>query len=112
MFLFWVITGDQVCYPRVGCFTDDKPWAGIVQRPFKVLPWSPQDINTRFLLYTNESPNKYQVNNLVSVKSSNFNKNRKTRFVVHGFIDKGEEDWLTSVCKEGGSNPAFDASYL
>ncbi|XP_027707809.1 pancreatic triacylglycerol lipase-like isoform X2 [Vombatus ursinus] len=109
MLLIWAISlllgtvaGDEVCYPRVGCFTDDKPWGGIVQRPFKVLPWSPQDINTRFLLYTNESPNKYQEilpDNLVSVKSSNFNKNRKTRFVVHGFIDKGEEDWLTSVCK-------------
>ncbi|XP_020843816.1 pancreatic triacylglycerol lipase-like [Phascolarctos cinereus] len=109
MLLIWTISllldtvaGDEVCYARVGCFTDEKPWAGTLQRPFKVLPWSPQDINTRFLLYTSESPNKYQEilpDNVVSVKSSNFNKNRKTRFVVHGFIDKGEEDWLRSICK-------------
>ncbi|XP_027707400.1 pancreatic triacylglycerol lipase-like [Vombatus ursinus] len=58
--LLGIVAGDEVCYPRVGCFTDDKPWAGISGRPFKVLPWSPQDINTRFLLYTNENANEYQ----------------------------------------------------
>lgn len=24
-----------------------------------------------------------------------------TRFIVHGFIDNGEEDWLTHMCKVG-----------
>nr|XP_020843814.1 pancreatic triacylglycerol lipase-like isoform X2 [Phascolarctos cinereus] len=108
MLLIWTISlllgtvaGNEVCYARVGCFTDEKPWGGTLQRPFKVLPWSPEDVNVRFLLYTNESPNNYEEilpDNLVSVTSSNFNKNRKTRFVVHGFTDSGEGDWETSIC--------------
>lgn len=24
---------------------------------------------------------------------------RKTRFIIHGFIDKGEEGWLANMCK-------------
>ncbi|XP_072495081.1 pancreatic triacylglycerol lipase-like [Notamacropus eugenii] len=108
MLLIWTISlllgtvaGDEVCYSRLGCFSDDKPWAGIFERPLKVLPWSPEEVGTRFLLYTNENPNNYEEilpDNVAAVKSSNFNKNRKTRFIVHGFIDKGEENWLPSIC--------------
>nr|P83629.2 RecName: Full=Pancreatic triacylglycerol lipase; Short=PL; Short=PTL; Short=Pancreatic lipase [Felis catus] len=23
----------EICFPRLGCFSDDAPWAGIAQRP-------------------------------------------------------------------------------
>lgn len=36
---------------------------------------------------------------LATVKASNFQLDRKTRFIIHGFIDKGEESWLTDMCK-------------
>ncbi|XP_074141337.1 pancreatic triacylglycerol lipase-like [Sminthopsis crassicaudata] len=109
MLLIWTISlllgtvaGNQICFPRLGCFTDDKPWAGIIERPLKLLPWSPEDINTRFLLYTNENQDSYQQiipEDLETIKNSNFNKDRKTRFIIHGFVDKGEEDWLSHMCK-------------
>lgn len=53
--------GKEVCYGHLGCFSNEKPWAGMIQRPSKVLPWSPEDIDTKFLLFTNENPNNYQV---------------------------------------------------
>lgn len=53
--------GKEICYGHLGCFSNEKPWAGMIQRPSKVLPWSPEDIDTKFLLYTNENPNNYQV---------------------------------------------------
>ncbi|OWK07568.1 PNLIP, partial [Cervus elaphus hippelaphus] len=59
----------EVCYDRLGCFSDDSPWAGIIERPLKVLPWSPEEVNTRFLLYTNENPDNFQ--NLFTVESVN-----------------------------------------
>ena len=41
-----------------------------------------------------------------TVEASNFQTNRKTRFIIHGFIDKGDESWLVDMCKVGpGSNP-------
>lgn len=61
MFVVLPAPGKEICYGRLGCFSDEKPWAGIIQRPVKLLPWAPKDINTRFLLYTNKNPNNFQV---------------------------------------------------
>lgn len=57
----WMILGKEICFERLGCFSDDSPWAGITERPLKMLPWAPKDVNTRFLLYTNENQDNYQV---------------------------------------------------
>nr|XP_020755464.1 pancreatic lipase-related protein 2-like [Odocoileus virginianus texanus] len=93
----------EICYEPFGCFSDEKPWTGTLQRPLKLLPWSPEDIDAHFLLYTNENPNNYQrinITDLATVKASNFQLDRKTRFVIHGFIDDGDSGWPTDVCKK------------
>ncbi|KAK2099049.1 Pancreatic lipase- protein 2 [Saguinus oedipus] len=35
-----------------------------------------------------------------TIEASNFQLDRKTRFIIHGFIDKGEESWLSDMCKK------------
>ncbi|XP_054099317.1 pancreatic lipase-related protein 2 isoform X3 [Callithrix jacchus] len=95
--------GKEICYGQLGCFSDEKPWAGIFQRPIKLFPWSPKDIDTRFLLYTNENPDNFQLitgTEPDTIEASNFQLGRKTRFIIHGFIDKGEENWLSDMCKK------------
>ncbi|XP_064287486.1 pancreatic triacylglycerol lipase-like isoform X2 [Passer domesticus] len=110
MFGFWILAlfllsaaeGKEVCYDRLGCFTDDVPWSGTVERPIYKLPWKPESVDTHFLLYTKENPDNFQevsAVNKATLKASNFKANRKTRFIVHGFIDKGEENWLSDMCK-------------
>ncbi|XP_044306302.1 inactive pancreatic lipase-related protein 1-like isoform X1 [Varanus komodoensis] len=103
LLLIHAARGKEVCYNRVGCFTDDIPWAGTVQRPIARLPWSPERINTRFLLYTRRNPNNFQVIlthiNPETIDYSNFNASKITRFITHGFIDQGEENWLSNMCK-------------
>ncbi|XP_014641319.1 PREDICTED: inactive pancreatic lipase-related protein 1-like [Ceratotherium simum simum] len=34
-----------------------------------------------------------------TVEASNFQKDKKTRFIIQGFIDKGDESWLLDMCK-------------
>ncbi|KAM9618088.1 pancreatic triacylglycerol lipase-like [Trichechus inunguis] len=99
--LLGAVAGSEVCYNQLGCFTDDNPWAGTLKRPFKVLPWSPEDVNTRFLLFTNENQDTFQVVTADSsvIKASKFQKNRKTRFIIHGFNDKAEGSWPPDICK-------------
>ncbi|KAM5322871.1 pancreatic triacylglycerol lipase [Glossophaga mutica] len=99
--LLGTVVGKELCFQRLGCFTDDAPWAGITARPLKILPWSPKKVNTRFLLYTNENPNSFQelVADPSTIEASNFKPDRKTRFIIHGFIDKGEGSWLANMCK-------------
>ncbi|XP_004448089.1 pancreatic triacylglycerol lipase [Dasypus novemcinctus] len=101
LLLLGAVAGREICFPRLGCFSDESPWTGIVQRPLKIFPWAPEDVNTRFLLYTNENPNNFQrlIADKATIEGSNFKTDRKTRFIIHGFIDKGEENWLSNMCK-------------
>ncbi|XP_050814995.1 inactive pancreatic lipase-related protein 1-like [Gopherus flavomarginatus] len=102
LFLLGTARGEEVCFERLGCFTDDKPWAGTIERPVGKLPWSPEKINTRFLLYTKKNPNNFQeitAINPASIGYSNFDLSKITRFITHGFIDTGEETWLSDMCK-------------
>ncbi|XP_075204239.1 pancreatic triacylglycerol lipase-like [Anomaloglossus baeobatrachus] len=97
------VKGAEVCYTRVGCFSDAKPWAGTIDRPITKLSWDPSKINTRFLLYTRNNQNSFQVisaTNPSSISSSNFRTSRKTRFVIHGFTDSGEASWLSDISRK------------
>ncbi|KAG9465770.1 hypothetical protein GDO78_017744, partial [Eleutherodactylus coqui] len=92
----------EVCYDRVGCFTDSPPWSGTQQRPISCLPWSPEKTNTRFLLYTRDNLNTYQevsAANHSTIAKSNFRTNRPTHFIIHGFIDHGQKSWLVDMCQ-------------
>uniref|UniRef100_A0A8C9A1X9 Triacylglycerol lipase n=1 Tax=Prolemur simus TaxID=1328070 RepID=A0A8C9A1X9_PROSS len=102
LFLLGAAKGKEICYEDLRCFSDTEPWAGTAIRPLKVLPWSPEKISTRFLLYTNENPNNFQtllLSDPSTTEASNFQTNRKTRFIIHGFIDKGDESWVTDMCQ-------------
>uniref|UniRef100_A0A8C4M4S9 Triacylglycerol lipase n=1 Tax=Equus asinus asinus TaxID=83772 RepID=A0A8C4M4S9_EQUAS len=103
LLLLATVRGKEVCYTPLGCFSDEKPWAGTLQRPLKSLPWSPEEVNTRFLLYTNKNPDSYQLitaRDVATIKSSNFQSSRKTHFVIHGFRDRGEDSWPSDMCKK------------
>ena len=48
---------------------------------------------------------RINITDLATVKASNFQLDRKTRFVIHGFIDDGDSGWPTDVCKVGAHPP-------
>ncbi|XP_078711176.1 pancreatic lipase-related protein 2-like [Lampetra fluviatilis] len=96
-----VVTASQVCYD-LGCFTDDVPYSDSTERPIKQLPDSPEKINTLFLLFTKANPDTWQElksRDPSTIGASNFGSGKKTAFVVHGFIDHGEQDWVQDTCK-------------
>uniref|UniRef100_A0A8C5MDU1 Triacylglycerol lipase n=1 Tax=Leptobrachium leishanense TaxID=445787 RepID=A0A8C5MDU1_9ANUR len=95
------VTGGEVCYETLGCFTDDKPYSGTPQRPKAALPWTPKKIGARFLLFTPENPTKHQViraDSIASIESSNFKTTRKTCIIIHGMADKAEDSWVSKMC--------------
>uniref|UniRef100_A0A8C4JVT3 Triacylglycerol lipase n=1 Tax=Dromaius novaehollandiae TaxID=8790 RepID=A0A8C4JVT3_DRONO len=49
LFLPSTARGEEVCYERLGCFSDDKPWSGTLQRPIQKLPWAPEEIDTQHI---------------------------------------------------------------
>lgn len=93
---------EEVCYQHLGCFSGNPPWSGTPQRPINRLPWSPEEINTRFLLYTRDNPNNYQeisAGKPQTISNSHFKTSRKSRFIIHGYLDNGEKIWLSDMCK-------------
>ncbi|XP_043911896.1 pancreatic lipase-related protein 2-like [Protopterus annectens] len=101
--LLCTVHGLEVCYDRLKCFSDEPPWAWTIQRPIAKLPWTPEIINTRFLLFTQQNPLVYQEISAIdpsTISASSYNSSRKTRFIIHGFIDKGDKYWLVDMCKK------------
>ncbi|XP_030309094.1 pancreatic lipase-related protein 2 [Calypte anna] len=102
IFLLGSATGKEVCYERLGCFTDTPPWSGIPGRELTGLPSSPEAVNTNFFLYTRDNIVKYQkisATNPSTIKASNFRAHRKTRFIIHGHLAGADLPWITSMCK-------------
>uniref|UniRef100_A0A3Q3X8A8 Lipase domain-containing protein n=1 Tax=Mola mola TaxID=94237 RepID=A0A3Q3X8A8_MOLML len=81
------------------------PWGGTAQRPASLLPDAPEEIGTRFLLFTP----KNQINNITDQTThvSNYSGMRKTRFIIPGYLEEGDEDWPQEMCKVRTSSLPF-----
>ncbi|XP_053063257.1 pancreatic lipase-related protein 3 isoform X1 [Acinonyx jubatus] len=92
-------TGKEVCYERVGCFKDGFPWTGTLSRQLAGLPWSPEEINTRFLLYTRHNPKAYQEISAVNyrtIQASHFGTDKMTHINIPGWKSDGK--WQQDMC--------------
>ncbi|XP_051937153.1 inactive pancreatic lipase-related protein 1-like [Hippocampus zosterae] len=88
----------EVCLGELGCFNDQPPWGGTTQRPASVLPWAAEKLGTRFLLFTQRN-RYYQEIKTDNIHASNYGGMRKTRFIIPGYLHKGDEDWPQEMCK-------------
>ncbi|XP_057318075.1 pancreatic triacylglycerol lipase-like [Microplitis mediator] len=91
------------CYDELGCLNITRSWYHLIHRPLNVFPLPREVINTRFILYTNDNPTEGQV--LIvgkdkSIKRSNFDPKRKTKFIIHGFIDTPLSNWVKEMRNE------------
>uniref|UniRef100_A0A669PSY4 Triacylglycerol lipase n=1 Tax=Phasianus colchicus TaxID=9054 RepID=A0A669PSY4_PHACC len=92
---------DEVCYPRLGCFSNDPPWSGIPGRLLTGLPESPEEMNISFSLYTRETGNNSQVISAINsstIQNSHFSSHRRTSFIIHGFSSTGKKGWVVEMC--------------
>ncbi|KAM8858851.1 inactive pancreatic lipase-related protein 1-like isoform 1-T2 [Spinachia spinachia] len=89
----------EVCFNELGCFADLPPWGGTAQRPASVLPWHPDEIGTRFLLFTQRNRYYQEIQPDKSIEASNYSGKRKTRFIIPGYLKKGDEDWSQEMCR-------------
>uniref|UniRef100_A0A8C4XMR6 Triacylglycerol lipase n=1 Tax=Falco tinnunculus TaxID=100819 RepID=A0A8C4XMR6_FALTI len=109
MKIIWDFTAVvEVCYKRLGCFTDSPPWSGIPGRQLAGLPSSPENVNTKFFLYTRDNILKYQkisATNPSTIKASNFRTHRKTRFIIHGHLAGADLPWITNMCRPSSKWP-------
>jgi len=104
-----------VCYNEMNineCYSRDSPWGGTSQRPIKSLPDAPTKINPTFTLFTKNSKKGTVLDTSRTVPSV-FDKNKKTIFMVHGFLSDGtsEKSWVTKM-KDSYLNWDYDLNLI
>ena len=101
IYLLSLVYCDEICYYYqecdMGCFTDDPPWGDTDARPTKHLPDPPADIDTTFGLDTQDELGRLIQFGDSTISQSTFNPNNPTIFIIHGYMDKGDEGWLNRV---------------
>ncbi len=87
---------ETICYPDVGCFRDEGPFDYL-----DLLPSPPEEINTRFMLYSRGHDVPYLVayNNLSSIHSSPFNASLPTKIMIHGFGSSCQRVWAKEMIR-------------
>ncbi|CAF1141074.1 unnamed protein product [Rotaria sordida] len=86
----------NVCYDEYGCFTSGPPFGLTLYRPFALLPDSPEVIDTRFLLYTRQFPDKGQVISRHTTLDT-WDHTKATKILVHGFLDSINSTWWSEM---------------
>nr|XP_025039369.1 pancreatic lipase-related protein 2 [Pelodiscus sinensis] len=101
LYLLNLTAGKEVCYKRIGCFSNEPPWARMPGRFLAGLPNPPESMKISFILYTKETRNNSEVISAIhssTIKDSHFYSHRKTRFIVHGFRSTGKYGWVAEMC--------------
>ncbi len=88
--------GRDICYGDLGCFADNNPFGGTLQRPFAFLPESPQKISVRFTLFSQE--NSTFINSELDFnKLKVFDPKFKTKFIIPGFKHGDDKQWILEM---------------
>ncbi|XP_071874686.1 pancreatic lipase-related protein 2 isoform X1 [Bombus fervidus] len=91
------------CYDELGCLNITRSWYHLIHRPLNVFPLPREVINTKFILYTNDNNVEGQTLSAAkdkSIKRSYFDPKRKTKFIIHGFIDTPLSNWVNEMRNE------------
>ena len=86
---------EVVCYGELGCFRDEGPFDYL-----DMLPSSPDEISTRFLLYTRANrqvPETFSYFNYTSMYGSHFNATAPTKIIIHGFGSTCSRIWASEM---------------
>ncbi|CAL1536839.1 unnamed protein product, partial [Lymnaea stagnalis] len=99
------LTGSEVCYDDLGCFSTESPFDNSPERPFTVLPQSPGKIGTIFAHFSRNNSDVGQ--DLEALKTTTVAdtwtgyKPRLTKIIVHGFLqDPATTTWLRDMKDE------------
>ncbi|KAM5132705.1 pancreatic triacylglycerol lipase-like, partial [Mantella aurantiaca] len=95
-------TASDECNPRLGCFPMDYPYSDPLTRPLIQEPASPEDVNVHYFLFTRENADQFQMISALDVSTvtgTNFKPSRKSYFIAHGHGEKGDKEWLVTMCK-------------
>jgi len=85
---------NEVCYPKVGCFSNSYPWTSGSRIAF--LPFAPEKVCQSVIFYSKVLQNvRFTVfPEVEAALFANFNKDIPTYFITHGFTSTGSDLYL------------------
>ncbi|CAF0737891.1 unnamed protein product [Brachionus calyciflorus] len=92
-------TCKEVCYDGLGCFVDSFPFSGTLQRPFALLPESPEKISVKFTLFNRRLGVNSEVIKYNSL-GQYYDATLGTKFIIHGFLHNGIKQWVVDMKNE------------
>ncbi|KAL3869917.1 hypothetical protein ACJMK2_042539 [Sinanodonta woodiana] len=94
---WWVSTlfKRRVCYEEIGCFENTSPF----NNALSFLPRSPSEIDVMYHLFTRNNRDSHQTltTNTNTIRSSNFNGDKATKFIIHGYLGNAANPWVTNM---------------
>ena len=87
----------EICYGDLGCFTDAYPFSNVIPwRPIAFLPDKPEKISTKFTLYNKQTSSNGEIVTASNL-GSNYDPNKGTKFIIHGFIQHAFVSWVLEM---------------
>ena len=84
----------DVCYGDLGCFNDNYPFSGTLERPFALLPESPDKVGVKFALFKRG----LSTGAVISASSLGaYDPLLKTKFIIHGFVHNAIKKWVLEI---------------
>ncbi|KAK9878125.1 hypothetical protein WA026_021142 [Henosepilachna vigintioctopunctata] len=102
-FIPWLpFENETRCYDELGCLNITRSWFHLINRPLNIFPLPRFVINTRFILYTRANPNEGAAirPNSESLTDTIFQSEKKTKVIIHGFIDTILANWVKDMKDE------------
>ncbi|XP_076236592.1 pancreatic lipase-related protein 2 [Calliopsis andreniformis] len=90
------------CFEPYGCFYVGPPWSG-ENRPVSTFPARPDSINPRYLFYTRDTMEQFhelKIDKFQTIRAAPFRRNNIFYFIIHGFLDNGDEKWVSRTMKQ------------
>lgn len=87
---FLHIETEKVCFFKFGCFSSKHG----------ILPSHPNVIETKFFLHTRrnlKNAHELKLDNVSSIRTSNFVPSHKTILIVHGFAHHSHKPWVIEM---------------
>lgn len=87
------------CYEGLGCIEFTEEWYDLLSRPVNLFPLEREVINTEFLLVTRDDRRHRKLTDLSrkAVRKQGLRVKRETKFIIHGFLDHGDVDWIKDM---------------
>ncbi|XP_043207545.1 pancreatic triacylglycerol lipase-like isoform X2 [Amphibalanus amphitrite] len=90
------------CYDDIGCVNYTDAWFHSLYRPVNFFPLERRMIPTRFWVHTRARPDSnltISTGDDRALERANFSADRDTKFIIHGFLDTGTDDWVREMAQ-------------